>query len=110
MLSQGRYAQNQCYLGKLLADAFPEILKQRWKFKVEDVVPLGNVQLLTFKPDSIRLRSSRTAMAQGGANRPLFPIAICIRRALISPFASGLFSIRTDSRHQRNGSVSTADN
>ena len=51
MLSQGRCAQDQCYLEELPADALPEMLKQRWNYKVEDVVPLNNARLLTFFRD-----------------------------------------------------------
>ena len=51
MLSQGRCAQDQCYLEELSCAELPETLKQRWKHKIEDVVPLDNARLLTFFRD-----------------------------------------------------------
>lgn len=48
MLSQGRCAQDQCYLEELPDDVLPTELIERWQHKIEDVVPLDNARLLIF--------------------------------------------------------------
>ena len=40
MLSMGRCVQDDCYLEEIHTDQLPELLLERWKAKVEDVVPL----------------------------------------------------------------------
>lgn len=51
MLSQGRCAQDQCYLEELRGGELPAELVERWRHKVEDVVPLDSARLLTFFRD-----------------------------------------------------------
>lgn len=48
MLSQGRCAQDQCYLEEVPEGEIPIELSKRWEHKVEDVVPLDNARLLVF--------------------------------------------------------------
>ena len=48
MLSMGRCSQDDCYLEEIHTDQLPELLLERWKTKVEDVVPLTEARLLIF--------------------------------------------------------------
>ena len=48
MLSQGRCAQDQCYLEEVAEGEIPVELSKRWEHKVEDVVPLDHARLLVF--------------------------------------------------------------
>ena len=48
MLSHGRCAQDDCYLEELPEDVLPAELIERWKYKIEDMVPLDDARLLTF--------------------------------------------------------------
>ena len=46
LLSEGRCAQDDCYIEEI--KTIPELLIERWKHKIEDVVPLQNEWLLLF--------------------------------------------------------------
>ncbi len=48
MLTMGRCAQDDCYLEEVSTTALPELLVNRWKTKIEDVVPLRDFRLLIF--------------------------------------------------------------
>ena len=48
MLTMGRCAQDECYLEEINATEVPPLLLNRWKTKVEDVVPLKGFRLLVF--------------------------------------------------------------
>ena len=48
MLAMGRCAQDDCYLEEIQEDALPKYLLDRWKTRIEDVVPLRNARLLVF--------------------------------------------------------------
>ncbi len=48
LLTMGRCAQDDCYLEEIPSEQLPEWLAERWKTKVEDVVPLKEGRLLTF--------------------------------------------------------------
>ena len=48
MLSMGRCAQDNCYLAEITADELPVELIERWKVKIEDVLPLEDSSLLVF--------------------------------------------------------------
>lgn len=48
MLSMGKCAQDNCYLTEIAADELPAELTERWKIKLEDVVPLEGGALLCF--------------------------------------------------------------
>ena len=48
LLTMGRCAQDDCYLEEISQDQLPELLKERWETKVEDVVPLKEGRLLVF--------------------------------------------------------------
>ena len=48
MLTMGRCAQDECYLEEINTAGLPPLLLERWKTKVEDVVPLKNFRLLVF--------------------------------------------------------------
>ena len=51
MLGHGRCAQDAYYLEEV--DALPQEILDRWKTKVEDVVPLGEKRLLVFFRDDV---------------------------------------------------------
>lgn len=53
MLSNGRCAQDDYYLAQIAEDAFPPFLLERYQKKVEDVVVLGNQNLLVFFRDGV---------------------------------------------------------
>jgi len=48
LLIMGRCAQDDCYLEEFNAEQLPELLLERWKTKVEDVVPIKDFRLLVF--------------------------------------------------------------
>ena len=48
VLSEGRCAQDDCYLEEIPPDCLPQTLLSRWRTKVEDVVPLEPPGLLVF--------------------------------------------------------------
>ena len=48
MLTMGRCAQDDCYLEEISADQLPALLTERWKTKLEDVVPMQEARLLLF--------------------------------------------------------------
>ena len=48
ILSEGRCAQDDCYIEELPAARLPRLLLSRWRTKVEDVVPLEPPRLLVF--------------------------------------------------------------
>ena len=48
MLTMGRCAQDDCYLEEIIADQMPALLTERWKTKLEDVVPMQDARLLLF--------------------------------------------------------------
>ena len=48
MLSMGRCAQDDCFLEEISTEQLPILLLERWKTKVEDILPLGNTRLLVF--------------------------------------------------------------
>ena len=48
MLSMGRCAQDDCYLEEIPVGHIPPLLLDRWKVKVEEVVPLKAFRLLVF--------------------------------------------------------------
>ena len=48
MLTMGRCAQDDCYLEEINSAQLPELLLERWKTKIEDVVPLQDARLLVF--------------------------------------------------------------
>ena len=48
LLTMGRCAQDDCYLEEVTSERLPELLAERWKTKVEDVVPLQGCRLLVF--------------------------------------------------------------
>lgn len=48
LLTMGRCAQDDCYLEEVNAARLPELLLERWKVKIEDVVPLRDARLLIF--------------------------------------------------------------
>ena len=48
MLTMGRCAQDDCYLEEISANQLPPLLTERWKTKLEDVVPMQDVRLLLF--------------------------------------------------------------
>ena len=48
MLTMGRCAQDDCYLEEINTAQLPMLLLERWKTKIEDVVPLRNIRLLIF--------------------------------------------------------------
>ena len=48
MLSNGRCSQDDCYLEEISLDALPELLPERWKYKIEDVIPIRDYRLLVF--------------------------------------------------------------
>ena len=48
MLTMGRCAQDDCYLEEISADQLPALLTERWKTKLEDVVPMQDARLLLF--------------------------------------------------------------
>ena len=60
MLSMGRCAQDNCYLTEISADKLPEELVDRWKIKLEDVIPLDNGSLLCFFRNGIVKKCSLT--------------------------------------------------
>ena len=47
MLTMGRCAQDDCYLEEITSHV-PPLLSERWKTKIEDVVPLQGFRLMTF--------------------------------------------------------------
>ena len=48
MLSMGRCEQDDCYLEEIPGDPLPELLSNRWKTRVKEVVPLECPRLLVF--------------------------------------------------------------
>lgn len=48
MLTMGRCAQDECYLQEISPSDLPPLLIDRWKCKIEDVVPLSSFRLLVF--------------------------------------------------------------
>ena len=48
LMSMGRCAQDECYLEEVDTHELPTLLAERWKTKVEDVVPLSGFRLLVF--------------------------------------------------------------
>ena len=48
LLSMGRCAQDACYLEEVSVKNLPDTLTDRWKTKIEDVVPLEHKRLLVF--------------------------------------------------------------
>lgn len=48
MLTMRRCAQDDCYLEEISKDRIPSLLAERWKAKIEDVVPLSDARLLIF--------------------------------------------------------------
>ena len=48
MLAMGRCAQDDCYLEEIGPSMTPGLLVERWKTKIEDVVPLQDFRLLVF--------------------------------------------------------------
>ena len=48
MLTMGRCAQDECYLEEINTAELPPLLLNRWKTKIEDVVPLKGFRLLVF--------------------------------------------------------------
>ena len=48
MLTMGRCAQDECYLEEINTGELPPLLLNRWKTKIEDVVPLKGFRLLVF--------------------------------------------------------------
>ena len=48
LLTMGRCAQDDCYLEEITSEQLPGLLAERWKTKVEDVVPLKGCRLLVF--------------------------------------------------------------
>ena len=48
MLTMGRCAQDECYLEEINTAELPPLLVNRWKTKIEDVVPLKGFRLLVF--------------------------------------------------------------
>ena len=48
MLTHGRCAQDQCYLEELPEKDLPAVVLERWQYKIEDIVPLDDMRLLTF--------------------------------------------------------------
>ena len=48
MLTMGRCAQDDCYLEEISANQLPALLTERWKTKLEDVVPMQDARLLLF--------------------------------------------------------------
>lgn len=61
MLTMGRCAQDDCYLEEMNADRLPEPLTERWKTKVEDVVPMKEARLLVFfRNGEVRIADVKT--------------------------------------------------
>ena len=48
LLSMGRCAQDDCYLEEIPVGDFPQLLRERWNYKIEDVVPMEVPRLLIF--------------------------------------------------------------
>ena len=46
MLAMGRCAQDECYLEEIKTIELPTLLLDRWKTKIEDVIPLKGLRLL----------------------------------------------------------------
>lgn len=64
MLSKGRCAQDDYYLVPLSQQDLPEAFTQRYAYKVEDVIPLENRNLLVFFRDSRIKKCSLFSLAE----------------------------------------------
>ena len=67
MLTMGRCAQDECYLEEISPSDLPPLLVDRWKCKIEDVIPLGGYRLLVF------FRSGEVRIADVGAMADAHP-------------------------------------
>ena len=72
MLSNGRCAQDNCYLEEITLDKIPDELTKRWAKKIEDVIPLAERHLLVFFRDGMVRKCSITPFAEG--NPALAPV------------------------------------
>lgn len=72
MLSNGRCAQDNCYLEEITPGEIPDELTKRWAKKIEDVIPLAERHLLVFFRDGMVRKCSITPFAEG--NPALAPV------------------------------------
>lgn len=67
MLAEGRCAQDSYYLAPISKDELPEDFSQRYKEKVEDVIPLSGHSLLVFFRDGLVRKCSVETLLKGRA-------------------------------------------
>ena len=72
MLSNGRCAQDNCYLAEITLDEIPDELTKRWAKKIEDVLPLAEQHLLVFFRDGMVRKCSIMPFAKD--NPALVPV------------------------------------
>ena len=71
LLTMGRCAQDDCYLEEIDGEQLPDPLPERWKTKVEDVVPLQNARLLVFfRNGEVRIADVRPLAEKDASYRP----------------------------------------
>jgi len=67
MLAEGRCAQDSYYLAPISKDELPEDFSQRYKEKVEDIIPLSGHSLLVFFRDGLVRKCSVETLLKGRA-------------------------------------------
>ncbi len=71
MLTMGRCAQDDCYLEEIDASELPAWLPERWRTKIEDVVPLQDARLLLFfRNGEVRIADIRALPSDHAECRP----------------------------------------
>ena len=72
LLAMGRCEQDDCYLVEVPASPLPEFLQERWKTKVDDILPLDLPRLLVFFRDG-KTKSVDVGELHGEGNPCLLP-------------------------------------
>ena len=76
MLSMGRCEQDACYLEEIEEGALPECIKERWKGRIAEVLPLSSPKLLLFYTDG----QTKLVDVQGKGNRACEPYLLSQER------------------------------
>ena len=91
MLTKGRCAQDDCYLEEIKKDQIPKLLAERWKCKLEDVVPLSEARLLLFfRNGEVRIAGGEELASVHPECRPYFAQQERFRTVEVQPDGYGV--------------------